>query len=113
MMHPIERFGIVGSQFDGDDVRLKCQRVLKHLLFHVRTVSLVQECASAVTVIAYFVVLAQHLTQQTRVAVSLLIGNSGALGYTVAHTGHFDGFLGLQGHDCSQKEAKNQNFSFH
>ena len=113
VMHPVEGFGIVGTQFDGNNVGFKSQGIEKHLLLHVGAVALIEQGAAAESVIAHFVTGSEHLPQQTRIAVALLIVNGCPLGDAVAHTGHFDGFLCLQGQTCPQQQAQNKNFSFH
>ena len=87
---PVYVFGIVRSQFNGDDVRLKSQRIPIFLFFHVRAVAFHQHGASAVAEVAYIVPFTQPLRQHAGVTILVHVLHAYALCDAVAYTSHFD-----------------------
>ena len=73
---PVPRLAVICSQFNGNDVWLKCQQIAEFLLVHVRMISLVQHYAGADSEVTHIVPLTQKLGEQSRITVLKLIFNS-------------------------------------
>ena len=73
---PIPGFTVIRSQFNGNDIRLKCQKITKLLFVHIRMVSLIQQYTGTNSEIADIVPFTQKLGKQPRITVLKLIFNS-------------------------------------
>ena len=88
--HKLDVLGlrVVGAQFDEHDVWRKRQRLLILSRLGVRSIALAEQGSTRHTKIAHLVVCSQIVLQLCRIAVLLPVGNAGAIGDAVAHTGH-------------------------
>ena len=73
---PIPGFTVIRSQFNGNDIRLKCQKITKLLFVHIRMISLIQQYTGTNSEIADIVPFTQKLGKQPRITVLKLIFNS-------------------------------------
>ena len=107
---PVPGFAIIGSQFDGDDVRFELQQIAEEGFVHIGAVSLVQQHTAADSKIADVVLLAHQLGKHTGVTVLEAVLDAPTVSDAVAHAGNLHGLFLLCHHtEAEEAQAKQKD----